>query len=125
MSDPEGPPPETDQYSENEYAPEGDEHAEDYVEGAQDVQAAPAESPDQAAVAEGMLPNITLPVIVALGRSYMSIKEILKLRPGQILELNKNPNEPVDLVVNGKVVARGELVDVEGRLAIRLIKIVE
>ena len=74
---------------------------------------------------EGMLPNITLPVIVALGRSYMSIKEILKLRPGQILELNKNPNEPVDLVVNGKVVARGELVDVDGRLAIRLIKIVE
>jgi len=76
-------------------------------------------------IAEGILPNITLPVIVALGRSFLSIKEILKLRPGQILELNKNPNEPVDLVINGKVVARGELVDVDGRLAVRLIKIVE
>jgi len=75
-------------------------------------------------LAEGILPNINLPVIVALGRSFMSIKEILKLRPGQILELKKNPNEPVDLVVNGKVIARGELVDVDGRLAVRLLKII-
>lgn len=73
----------------------------------------------------GMLPNINLPVMVALGRSFMSIHDILKLKPGQILELNKSPNEPVDLVVNGKVVARGELVDVDGRLAVRLIKITE
>lgn len=76
-------------------------------------------------VAEGVLPNITLPVFVSLGRSYMSVKEIVKLRAGHILELNKNPNEPVDLMVNGKVVARGELVDVDGRLAVRLIKIIE
>lgn len=73
----------------------------------------------------GMLPNINLPVMVALGRSFMSIHDILKLKPGQILELNKSPNEPVDLIVNGKVVARGELVDVDGRLAVRLIKITE
>jgi flagellar motor switch protein FliN/FliY len=76
-------------------------------------------------VAEALLPSITLPVIVSLGRSYMSVKEILKLRPGQILELNKNPKEPVDLLVNGKVVARAELVDVDGKLAIRILKIIE
>ena len=81
--------------------------------------------PEEKELAEGVLPNINLPVIVALGRSFMSIKEVLKLRPGQILELKKNPNEPVDLVVNGKVVAKGELVDVDGRLAVRLVKIVE
>ena len=113
-----GPPQETDQY-EDEYAEQVDE--EEYEQIAEEE----GEYPSEQGLAEGMLPSITLPVIVALGRSYMSIKDILKLQPGQILELNKNPNEPVDLVVNGKVVAKGELVDVEGRLAVRLIKIVE
>lgn len=115
-------PPDTENYGQAN-APHDSE-----VEGAYDADpadAAPTGHEEGGGISEGMLPSISLPITVALGRSFMSIKEILKLRPGQILELNKNPNEPVDLVVNGKVVARGELVDVDGRLAVRLIKIVE
>ena len=97
-------------------------------EGVYDQSEAPPNDEDPSAgqsAGHAMLPNINLPVMVALGRSFMSIHDILKLKPGQILELNKSPNEPVDLIVNGKVVARGELVDVDGRLAVRLIKITE
>jgi len=116
-------PPDTADYQQDDVEGQEENSEVEDLEGQAEGEA--EEGADSQEIAEGMLPSITLPVIVALGRSYMSIKEILKLQSGQILELNKNPNEPVDLVVNGKVVARGELVDVEGRLAVRLIKIVE
>ena len=104
---------------------EGDEYGSEMYEDLPPEHAEENAAAEEQHLAEGMLPSVTLPVVVALGRSFMSLKDILKLKSGQILELNKNPNEPVDLVVNGKVVARGELVEVDGRLAVRLIKIVE
>ncbi len=63
-------------------------------------------------------------MVVELGRIRMNAAQVVRLKKGQILRLPRAPGDPVDLVVNGKVLARGELVDVEGELGVRLVQIV-
>lgn len=65
-----------------------------------------------------------MPVVVELGRIKTSAGDIIGLRPGQILELRRAPNDPVDITVNGKLVGKGELVEVEGELGVRLVSLV-
>ncbi len=67
--------------------------------------------------------DVPLEVTVELGRSNKSIKEILDFAPGTIIELNKLAGEPVDVLVNGKYVARGEVVVIEENFGIRLVEI--
>ena len=62
-------------------------------------------------------------VTVELGRSNKSIKEILDFSPGTIIELNKLAGEPVDVLVNGKFVAKGEVVVIEENFGIRITEI--
>jgi len=57
---------------------------------------------------------------VELARVPITADEVMGLHTGQIIELGKGPGEPVELSVNGKVVARGELVEVEGQLGVRI-----
>src|SRR4028118_1262625 len=49
----------------------------------------------------------------------VTAEDIVSLKIGQVVELNRVPGEPVDLSVNGKIVARGEIVEVEGHLGVR------
>lgn len=67
--------------------------------------------------------DVPLEVTVELGRSNKSIKEILDFAPGTIIELNKLAGEPVDVLVNGKYVAKGEVVVIEENFGIRLVEI--
>ncbi len=69
--------------------------------------------------------DVTLNVSVELGRKQMQIKEILELGPGKIVELEKLAGEPVDLMVNGKLLARGEVVVVDENFGIRITELVE
>jgi flagellar motor switch protein FliM len=69
------------------------------------------------------LSDIPLQIAVELGRVAISADEVVALKVGQVLDLNRLPNEPVDLSVNGKAVARGELVEVEGHLGVRVISL--
>ena len=62
-------------------------------------------------------------VTVELGRANKSIKEILDFSPGTIIELNKLAGEPVDVLVNGKFVAKGEVVVIEENFGIRIVEI--
>ena len=78
---------------------------------------------DNLAETEGLLKDIPLPVVVELGRIKSTAGDIVKLRAGQILELRRAPNDPVDITVNGKLVAKGELVEVEGELGVRLLSL--
>ena len=88
-------------------------------------QDAPAEEPgDNLGETEGLLKDIAMPVVVELGRIKTSAGDIIGLRPGQILELRRAPNDPVDITVNGKLVGKGELVEVEGELGVRLVSLV-
>lgn len=71
-----------------------------------------------------LLMDVNLPVSIELGRTRMSIAEILALGPGAVVELNKLAGEPVDLLVNQTVVAKGEVVVVDENFGIRVTQLV-
>ncbi|RKH53917.1 type III secretion system cytoplasmic ring protein SctQ [Corallococcus llansteffanensis] len=70
-----------------------------------------------------LLSDLPLQVAVELARVPITAEQVVGLRTGQVIELRRGPGEPVDLSVNGKVVARGELVEVEGQLGVRIINL--
>ena len=61
---------------------------------------------------------------MSLGRTRKSIQEILDFAPGTIIELNKIAGEPIDVLVNGKLVAKGEVVVIEESFGIRVTEII-
>lgn len=71
-----------------------------------------------------LLMDVDLPVSIELGRTRMNISDILSLGPGSIVELDKLVGEPVDLLVNQKCVARGEVVVVEESFGLRITQLV-
>ncbi len=71
----------------------------------------------------GLLLDLELPLSVRFGRVQMPMERVLELRPGAVVELDGSQDEQVDLLVNGSVVARGEVVAVEGQYAIRILEI--
>ena len=70
-----------------------------------------------------LLLDIELPVVVRMGHTEMPLGELLKLTPGSILELNRPADAPVDLLVNGKQIAKGEVVVVDGNFAFRITEV--
>lgn len=68
--------------------------------------------------------DIPLKVSVELGRSQVLIKDLLQLGQGSVLELDKLAGEPLEVLVNGKLVARGEVVVVSEKFGIRLTDII-
>jgi len=101
-------------------------------------QAQPQVQPQRAAAAAGagpassgppppsmdMLLDVELPVSVSFGRTQMALKEVIKLSTGSIVELNRTIAEPVEVIVNNCVVARGEVVVIEGNYGVRIQQIV-
>lgn len=71
-----------------------------------------------------LLMDVALEVSVELGRSHMSIAEILALRTGSVIELDKLAGEPVDVSVNGTLIARGEVVVVDEKFGVRITEVV-
>lgn len=72
-----------------------------------------------------LIMDVPLEVTVELGRTNKSIKEILDFSPGTIIELDKLAGEPIDVLVNGKYVAKGEVVVIEENFGIRITEIVK
>jgi flagellar motor switch protein FliN len=68
--------------------------------------------------------DIPLEMTVRLGERRMRIRDLLRLEPNAILELNRSVDDPVELVVSGQVVARGEVLVEQDRLAIRVLDVV-
>jgi flagellar motor switch protein FliN len=71
-----------------------------------------------------LLMDVALEVSVELGRSHMAIAEILALRTGSVIELDKLAGEPVDVSVNGTLIARGEVVVVDEKFGVRITEVV-
>ena len=71
-----------------------------------------------------LLNDVEMGVSVELGRARMTVRELLALGPGVIVELNRAAGAPVDLLVNGTLMARGEVVVVDEEFAIRISEIV-
>jgi flagellar motor switch protein FliN len=72
----------------------------------------------------GLILDVTLPVSVELGRARMQIQDILKLVPGSIVELDKSAGDPVDILINDRRIARGEVVVIDENFGVRLTSIV-
>ncbi len=72
----------------------------------------------------GLIMDVPLDVTVELGRTSKSIQDILEFAPGTIIELNKIAGEPIDVLVNGKYVARGEVVVIEESFGVRITEII-
>ena len=86
-------------------------------------------SPDLVAVNQreniNLIMDVPLEVTVELGRTTKSIQDILEFAPGTIIELNKIAGEPIDVLVNGKYVARGEVVVIEENFGVRVTEIIK
>lgn len=72
-----------------------------------------------------MLLDVELDVTVELGRKIMHVEEILKLGKGSVIELDKLAGEPVDILINGKKLAEGEVVVIEDHFGVRLTYLLE
>ena len=93
------------------------------------VPAVPAGAPG-AAVAMGaragleLLHDVEMEVTAELGRTRMSVRELLSLAPGTVIELDRLAGGPADLLVNGRLIARGEVVVIDENFGIRITEIV-
>ena len=70
------------------------------------------------------LRDLELDVRIELGRANVSVADVLKLAEGSVIELDKLTDEPVEIYVSDRLVARGELVAVNGNFAVRIVEIV-
>ncbi|MGE5381124.1 MAG: flagellar motor switch phosphatase FliY [Methylocystaceae bacterium] len=68
----------------------------------------------------GLILDVPLEITVELGRTKKTIKEILEMGPGSIIQLEKLAGEPVDLLVNGKLIAKGEVVVIDETYGVRI-----
>lgn len=104
-----------------------------YVQPQQDVNVQPAAfqpfAGDLGALSQkeniDLIMDVPLEVTVELGRTTKSIKDILEFAPGTIVELNKIAGEAVDVLVNGKYVAKGEVVVIEESFGVRITEIIK
>ncbi len=71
-----------------------------------------------------LLLDIPLEITVEIGSTQMRIEDVLKLNPNSVIELDRYVNEPIDLKVNGKVIAKGELYTVKNNFGIRITQII-
>ncbi len=106
------------------------------LDSAQDRHAAPApvreaqfaSLPGAAESAAGpsvnMIMDLEVDLSAELGRTAMLIRDLMELHPGSIIELRKVVGEPVDLLANGKVIARGEVVVVDESFGVRVTEVV-
>lgn len=93
----------------------------------------PAEFPDLSDAAQpppaganlSLVKDIQVTLTVELGRTDMIIQDILELTPGKVIELDRLAGEPLDILVNGTLLARGEVVVVDENFGVRLTSIID
>jgi flagellar motor switch protein FliN/FliY len=71
-----------------------------------------------------LLFDVELPVSVSFGRAQLPLKDIIKLTSGSIVELNRAISEPVEIIVNNCVIARGDVVVIEGNYGVRIQQVI-
>jgi flagellar motor switch protein FliN len=70
-----------------------------------------------------LLLDVELPISVSFGNSEMQLRDVLKLGPGSVIELDKSVNDPVLIIVNHKPIAKGEVVMVDGNYGVRVLEV--
>lgn len=89
----------------------------------------PAESPAETSMPPSsrtmsVLLDVQMPVSISFGKSSMPLREIMKLTTGSAVELDRRPDDEVDVIVNNCVIARGEVVVIDGNYGVRITEIV-
>jgi len=80
---------------------------------------------DKTAVDLAPVFDVPVNISAVLGKSYMSVSQLLKLGQGSVLELDRKVGEAIDIYVNNRLVARGEVVVVEDRLGVTMTEIIK
>jgi type III secretion system YscQ/HrcQ family protein len=134
----EGPPEQPGALAASENAAQGDDESDSAEQGGEETGAQEADEADESEAAapdddfqgsdfmaesegQSLVNDIPLQMTVELGRVTLTGEEVVALRVGQIFDLNKLSGEPLDLSINGKVIGRGEVVEVDGNLGIRVV----
>lgn len=68
--------------------------------------------------------DIDLPMVVRFGHTEMTVDALTRIGEGSVIDLGRSPHEPVDLLVSGRLVARGEVVVVSGHYGVRILEMV-
>ena len=90
-----------------------------------DMTEAPTARPEDRTVKMDLLSDITLRLTVEVGSTSLTLASLLDLGEGSVLELDRQVNDPLDLLVNGTLIARGEIVETNGRFGIRVIEVAQ
>lgn len=75
-------------------------------------------------ISESTVYHIPVEVSIVLGTAKMDIKDVLKLKKGSVIELDRKVGEPVDILVNNTLIARGEIVIVEDKIGINITDVI-
>lgn len=102
-----------------------EEPEESVVGGAPDASAVPTPVVGQPSYPANLdvILDIDLPLAVRFGETEMTLDALTRLGPGSIIDLARAPDEPVDVLVNGRLVARGEVVIVGGSYGVRVTEV--
>lgn len=73
---------------------------------------------------KNLVMDIPVSLSVELGQTQMEVREVLNLGAGSVIELNKLQEEPVDLRINGRLIARGEVVLIKNNLAVKISELI-
>ena len=121
------------QAAEDEMPELEDELAEDLEDDFDPEPVEESPSPEQSSIeadnSEGferqVVEEMPIQLAVVMAKKSLMLKDVLKLRVGEVLEFGKEPGDAVDLVANGKLVAKAELVVVDGQLGVRIVKLIK
>ncbi len=83
------------------------------------------EEQDESNISLDAVSDIPVQVSVVLGRTNMQVNQLLKLGRGAVVELDRKVGEPIDIYVNNRLVARGEVVVVEDRIGVTMTEIIK
>lgn len=72
-----------------------------------------------------LAPDIPVTLVAVMDRKSVTVKDLLGLRMGSVVVFDRTPAEPVDVLAGGKLFAKGELVEVDGKLGIRILKLIK
>ncbi|MCA8981660.1 MAG: flagellar motor switch protein FliN [Planctomycetes bacterium] len=82
------------------------------------------EGPTGAPIGLDSLMNVPVKLTVQVGRTRLTLAQLVAMGPGSLIPLDREAHEPADILVNGKVVARGEIVTIDDRYGVRIASVV-
>ncbi|QQR79688.1 MAG: FliM/FliN family flagellar motor switch protein [Deltaproteobacteria bacterium] len=101
------------------------EDATDVSEPFYNAELDPLENPGESLAGDvlNLAPDVPVHLTAMMGRKSATVKDLLDLKTGDVVEFDRKPMDPLDIVVSGKVIAKAELVVVDGRLGVRILKL--